>query len=587
MKSRLFYKIFISYVVIILIAVGVLGLLFANQLKRDLIEEIKSNQIAHTRIMIFLSKYEIEKQILFLADISHSRVTLIGASGWPIADSERNINEMENHLNRSEIQEARIKGQGEAIRYSHTLGVDMLYIAFPIKEGSEIKYYIRLAQPLFEVKRYVDQQNRYIFRSMLIVIIPFLIIAFIFSRKFIVPIQKVEQFTHKVCKGELPGTLLVESNDEVGQLAENINRMVLEHQEKIRSAHEEKGKLESAFASMTEGVLVLDDQNRIELVNKSLKDILGKEYTTDIVNKTPIEAFRSVALEDALNHFRESRTPVFQEITFGDENPVILDVTISAVHGLSGGAEKTMMVFHDVTRLKKLERIREDFVVNVTHEIKTPLTAIIGFIETLQQGVPDEKEPAVRFLRIISENAYRLNRLVDDLLTLSSIELGEVKLRLEGVSLGVVMKSVLPVVEAKAAEKFLTIDEKIPEGLPLILADRDKASQVLLNILDNAVKFTPDGGRISIMASDDGKSFVIIKIIDTGVGIPKSEIPRLGERFYRVDKTRARELGGTGLGLSIVKHLMRVHHGSMEIESQIGKGTTVSLYFPIYQKFAA
>jgi two-component system phosphate regulon sensor histidine kinase PhoR len=363
--------------------------------------------------------------------------------------------------------------------------------------------------------------------------------------------------------------------------------MVEEHQEKIRFAHEEKGKLESAFVSMTEGVIVLDGQNRIEMINKSLKDILGNEYTTNIINKTPIEAFRSIELKDALDRFRETGTTVFQEITFGDENPIILGVIISAIHGLSGREEKTMMVFHDVTRLKKLEKIREDFVANVTHEIKTPLTAIIGFIETLQGGGVDEKVTANKFLQIIFENAHRLNRLVDDLLILSNIELGEMKLRLEGISLGDVIENVLPVFEAKAAEKSLTVDKHIPEGLPLILADRDKIAQILLNILDNAVKFTPDGGRVSISASEDGRGSVVVKIVDTGIGIPKSEIPRLGERFYRVDKTRSRELGGTGLGLSIVKHLMKAHQGNLEIESRLGAGTTVFLYFPIFRALIA
>jgi len=583
LKSRLFYKIFISYIVIIFIVIAAMGLMFARQVKSELIEEIKNELMGDARIIAFLSKSEIERKLSSLADISRSRVTLIGATGWVLADSEQNVTEMDNHLNRSEIQEARIKGEGEAIRYSHTLDVDMLYVAFTIREGTELKGYIRLARPLFEVKKSIDQLYGKIYKIILIIIIPSFLIALLFSMKLVSPILKVESFTRKVCNKEPPGTLLIEANNEIGRLAKNINSMVLEHQEQIRFAHEEKGKLESAFASMTEGVLVLDSRNRVEFLNKGLKDILGKKYITDIINKTPLEAFLNAELEDALDRFRVKRTPVSQEVTFGDESPLIMDVTISAIHGPAGAEEKTMMVFHDVTRLKKLEKIHEDFVANVTHEIKTPLTAIIGFIETLQGGAIDEKENARKFLKIISENAHRLDRLVDDLLILSSIELGEMKLRLEGVSLGVVIENVLPVFETKAAEKSLTIDKDIPERLPLILADRDRVSQILLNILDNAVKFTPNGGQVTITASDDGKGSVVVKVIDTGIGIPKSEIPRLGERFYRVDKTRSRERGGTGLGLSIVKHLMKAHHGNIEIESQMGKGATVLLYFPIYR----
>lgn len=583
MKSRLFYKILISYVVIILFAVIITGMISAGQIKDELIEKIKTDLTSQIRIIALLSKGEIEKQIHSLADISHSRVTLIGASGWVLADSEREVMKMDNHLNRSEVQEARIKGQGGAIRFSRTLGVDMLYVAITIRENSEIGGYIRLARPLYDVKKSVDQLYSHIFQNVLIVAISSLLIALLFSRKIMGPIEKVEQFTQKVCRGELPGTLLVESNDEIGRLAKNINCMVGEHRERIRSVYEEKGKLESAFASMTEGVLVLDGQDRIELINSGLKNILIDEYTTDIIGKTPLEAFRNVELEDALDRFRETRTPVFEEIAFGEENPIILDVTISAVHGLPEGEIKTMMVFHDVTRLKRLEKMREDFVANVTHEIRTPLTAIIGFIDTLQGGALDEKETAKKFLQIISENAHRLSRLVDDLITLSSIELGEMKLQFEGVSVAEIVRNALPVFEAKTAAKSLIIDTHIPDGLPLIHADRDKVVQIIVNILDNAVKFTLDGGKISVAASEDGRGYVVIEVSDTGIGIPKMEIPRLGERFYRVDKTRSRDLGGTGLGLSIVKHLLKAHQGSMEIDSQVGSGTTVSLYFLIYR----
>jgi two-component system phosphate regulon sensor histidine kinase PhoR len=584
LKSRLFYKILISYVVIILFSVIVVGIMSARQIKDALIQEIKTDLTAQVRIIALLSKSEIEKQILSLADTSRSRVTLIGASGWVLADSEREVIKMDNHLNRPEVQEARLKGQGEAIRYSRTLGVDMLFIAIAIREGSEINGYIRVARPLYEVKKSVDQLYSNIVQNILIVVISSLLIAFLFSRKIMAPIEKVEQFTQKVCRDELPGTLLVESNDEIGRLAKNINCMVLEHQEKIRSVYEEKGKLESTFASMTEGVLVLDSQDRIELMNSGLKNILRDEYTPDVIGKTPLEAFRNVELEDAFNRFRETRKPVFEEITFGDENPIILDVTISAIHGLPAGEEKTMMVFHDVTRLKRLEKMREDFVANVTHEIKTPLTAIIGFIDTLQGGALDEKETARKFLQIISENARRLDRLVDGLITLSNIELGEVQMLFEGVAVAEIIRNALPVFEAKAADRSLTIDTHISGDLTLIHADRDKIVQIIVNILDNAVKFTPDGGKISVSAFEDGKGSIVIEVSDTGIGIPKSEIPRLGERFYRADKTRSRELGGTGLGLSIVKHLLKAHQGSMEINSQIGKGTTVSLYFPTFRE---
>ncbi len=558
-----------------------MGLMYARQVKTELIDEIKNDLIAQARIAVLLEIGDIERKLSHLADISRSRVTLIEASGRVKADSEKDLAQMDTHLNRPEIQEARIKGKGEAIRYSRTLGVDMLYVALPVTEGSGVTGYIRFARPLFEVKKSVDQQYAYIYKCLLIAIIPSLIIAFLLARKLISPIEKVISYTHKVCSGEASGTLLIESNDDIGQLERDINRLVQDEQERVRIADEEKAKLEAAFASMAEGVLVINNQNRIEFLNESLKEMLGKEGITDILDKTPLEAFRNVELQDAIALFKDSGGPVLREIGLGQDMPIILDVTISTVQGLPADEQKTMMVFHDVTRLKKLEKVREDFVANVTHEIKTPLTAIIGFIETLEAGAIKEEATAKRFLHIISENAHRLGRLVDDLLILSSIELGEMVLRFESVSIANVIDSVLPMFETKMAEKSLIIDKRISSELPIIWADRDKLAQILVNILDNAVKFTPSGGNISIFAGKDDTGSVVVKVTDTGIGIQKSEIPRLGERFYRADKTRSRELGGTGLGLSIVKHLMKAHKGSIDIESQVGKGTTVSLAFPI------
>ncbi|MGZ3579196.1 MAG: ATP-binding protein [Syntrophales bacterium] len=580
MKNRLLYRILVSYVVLILFITIVMGLMYARQIKTELIDGIKNDLIAQARIVALLGIGDIERKLSHLADISRSRVTVIDVSGRVKADSEKKLAEMDSHLNRPEIQQARIKGQGDAIRYSRTLGVDMLYTAFPVVEGSETTGYIRFARPLFEVKKSLDQQYAYIYKCILIAIIPSLIIAFLLARRLISPIEKVISYTHKVCSGESLGTLLVESDDDVGQLEKDINHLVLEQQERVRVADEEKAKLEAAFASMTEGVLVINDQNRIEFLNRSLKEILENEGITDILDKTPLEAFRNVELQDALDLFKDAGGPVLREISLGQEAPNILGVTISAVHGLPEGKQKTMMVFHDVTRLKKLEKIREDFVANVTHEIKTPLTAIIGFIETLEAGAIKEEDTAKKFLSIISENAHRLGRLVDDLLVLSSIELGEMKLRFENVAIADAIDNVLSMFETKASNKSLAIDKRISDGLPLIWGDKDKMVQILVNIVDNAVKFTPSGGKISVEALQDEKGFVLVKVIDTGMGIQKMDIPRLGERFYRADKARSRELGGTGLGLSIVKHLMKAHSGGIDIESQVGRGTTVSLSFP-------
>ncbi|MBP8985416.1 MAG: PAS domain-containing protein [Syntrophobacterales bacterium] len=578
MRSRLFYKVFATYLVVTVTSVFVVSLLVGREVKKSSTKSVEEELTACARVVDLSMGKDMETKVDRLASASRSRVTLIDALGNVIVDSERAAAGMENHLNRPEIQEARVKGKGSAVRFSSTVGVDMLYVAVPIKEGG----YVRLARPLYEVKQSIDNIYRSFFTAILLVIPLSLLAAFVFSYRLTSPIKAMEVFTEKLRRGEVSGSLLVKTTDEVKQLADNINYLVAELQEKIRVANEEKGKLVAAFASMTEGVLILDGEGRIEVYNRALREMFSPRYG-DVQGKTLIEAFRNVDLQNAFDRFKKTGGPVTEEVTMGTLDPAILDVSISSIPGEA----KTMIVFHDVTRLKKLEKMRVDFVANVTHEIRTPLTAILGFIETLQEGAIEQEETAKKFLEIISRHARRLNRLVEDLLTLSNIELGEMKFFFESVSLSGVVENVLPVVAARAEEKKITIVKEIPEGLPPVRADRDRLVQILLNILDNAVKFTPASGKITLSAAVEGDDYVLIRVEDTGIGVPVDEIPRLGERFYRVDKTRSREMGGTGLGLSIVKHLMAAHGGRMEIESHLGKGTIVSLLFPIMKEPAS
>jgi len=582
MKIRLFYKIFGTYLIILAMAMAVMHFFVGQQIKSGLEGQIERELLTHARIIDLSSRSEIEGRIFQLAKISQSRVTLIDNNGRVLADSDEEASRMDDHVDRPEIQEAKVRGTGRSLRYSDTLGEEMIYIALAVRERGGITGYIRLARPLVEVRKITEAFNRILFNSFLLITISSLFVAFLFSYKLSSPIREMEQFTDRLRKGEGPGTLIIDSSDEMGQLAKNINYLVEELRSQIKCANEEKGKVEAAFASAIEGVIILNSQDRVESMNRSMKGMVGDQYG-DILNKTPIEAFRNIELQKALDRFKATGKPVSEEIILGGEAPVILDVSITSIPEVTAGEEKTMLVFHDVTRLKKLEQVRVDFVANVTHEIKTPLTAILGYIETLEAGAIEDRETAGEFLKTISRHAQRLNRLLEDLLTLSNIELGEMKFQFEGVALGGVIEGVFNIMELKAREKKLSIEKNIPETLSLLRADRDRMTQIVLNVLDNAVKFTPEGGTVRIEASETGRDEVVVRITDTGIGVPRDEVERLGERFYRVDKTRSRELGGTGLGLSIVKHFMLAHRGRMEIESQLGRGTTVSLHFPIWR----
>ncbi|MFH1912612.1 MAG: ATP-binding protein [Pseudomonadota bacterium] len=584
MKIRLFYKFFAAFLTIGILTVVIAGFLIERQLKSGLIRWIEDEMTVEAHIIALMPMEEIIRRAVELAERSRSRLTLIDAAGRVLTDSDRSDDaEMESHLNRSEIQEARLKGKGVSIRYSHSLKMNMLYVAFPLGEQKRPKGYIRLSRSLMEVTGAIDRVRQPILRDLFLIVFCSLVLALMFSVRAISPIRKLAAFTEKARTGKISGKIRIESRDEIGALAENINAMVDVLQEKIRIADEERRQLQSVFAGMAEGIMVLDKEGRIETLNRGMEELIGSRIG-ELYGRTILDAFRNVQLQDALERFRATGETVFQEITLGEENPVVLDATISAIQDETDGVQKTMLVFHDVTRLKKLERIRTDFVANVTHEIRTPLTAIIGFVETLQQGAVDDRQKARTFLKTIHENAQRLNRLVDGLLTLSGIEMGETNLRPERLAMGDVLDHALAVVATRVAEKKLTIIKEIPKALPPVRADRDRLVQILLNILDNAVKFTPAEGTITVTALPSTDVYLTVRIADTGVGIPKGEIPRLGERFYRADKTRSREPGGTGLGLSIVKHLMKMHQGRMSIDSSLGHGTTVSLQFPIFQE---
>lgn len=583
MKIRLFYKLFATFLAIGVLAVAAAGWLIEHQLRSGLTRWIEGDLTSHARIITLMPPEDIRRNHRSLAERSRARLTLVDAAGRVTVDSDPQARNTGNHLHRTEIEEARLKGMGTAIRYSRTLRTDMLYVALPLTRGAAIAGYVRLARPLSAVENSVNEFRSSILYILLLILMLSMLIALAFSLRIVSPIWEMLEFTEKVRHGRIPGRLLIESRDEIGELADHLNEMVSTLQEKIRIADAERGKLASAFAGMAEGVLVLDDRHRIESVNRGLEEML-RLTSGELAGKTLLESFRNLALQDAWERFRKTGSTVFEEIALGEERPLILDVTISAIEGAADEARKTMLVFHDVTRLKKLERIRADFVANVTHEIKTPLTAIIGFVETLQAGAVENRDTTLRFLAILHEHALRLNRLLEDLLTLSAIEMGDTPLHLETLKMADAVDAALTILDVRLQEKNLSLSKDIPPDLPPIRADRDRLAQILLNVLDNAVKFTPPGGALAVTAATGDGGEVVLRIADTGVGIPRGEIPRLGERFYRVDRTRSRELGGTGLGLSIVKHLMMAHGGRMQIDSTLGHGTTVSLYFQTWKE---
>ncbi|MBW6486968.1 MAG: PAS domain-containing protein [Syntrophobacterales bacterium] len=581
MKSHLSSKFLISFLVVGIVVFATASIWLQSELKKELLVRFEEELTAEAGIIATMPVAKIRANAEKLSRLARARLTLIDAEGKVLADTLSSPGKMESHLNRSEIQEARLRGKGEASRYSSTLQEKMFYVAVPL--ASETPGYVRLARPVTEVALLADAKGRMFLGILLAIIIIYLLTSAYLTVRLLSPIRRLILFTGRVRAGDFSGSLLVKAPDDIGELAGNIKEMVEYLRERLMRAEEARHKLEAVFAGMEEGVMLLDAEGRIESLNRSMEMMIARPQE-EAIGKTLIEVLRNAGLHDALKRFRETGESVCEEIAIGDEHPVVMSVTIAALNSETGGGQKMLLAFNDVTRLKGLERIRTDFIANVTHEIRTPLTAIIGFAETLRQGALENREMAGRFIDTIRENAERLNRLVDDLTTLSVLELGEARLQREGLSLAEEVKRALLVTGGRAGQKGLAMRMDIPQDLPLIFADRDRLTQILINIIDNALKFTPEGGIISLTALPEGDDFLALIVADTGPGIPEAELPRLGERFYRADKTRSRKLGGTGLGLSIVKHLMKAHGGRMNIQSAPGKGTTVSLSFPVFRK---
>lgn len=417
------------------------------------------------------------------------------------------------------------------------------------------------------------------------------------TRKIKRDIDEIVEFSKSIASGNLDRRLSIRERGKLNDLAENLNIMAAGLKHKLKEDEEVKHRTEAILRSMSDGLLLVDTEGMIVLANPGFKKLLAVDG--EIEGKPFMEVLRNAELQDVMNRAREDKKTISHEIEVAYPKELHLMTTAVPVYSLQEEVTGVVLALHNITRLKQLEEMRKDFVANVSHEIKTPITAIKGFAETLLEGAIDDKENATKFLETIKNHSERLNSLVDDLLTLSKIELGGITIEKQPTDISNVIDTVFTTLRENARNKGLYLKKSIPEGTPKVPADRDKLVQILLNLVDNGIKFTEDGGvtvkvrslRLHPEAQPEGfkvqsetevvdsplGDFVEISVEDTGIGIPKKHIQRLGERFYRVDNTRSRELGGTGLGLAIVKHLTKAHGWNMEIESAPGMGTKVKL----------
>lgn len=363
------------------------------------------------------------------------------------------------------------------------------------------------------------------------------------------------------------------ANPTLDRIAQDIVSVMDLTRERRDFAEQERQRLEAILRGMSDGVLMVDIRGRVVLANRAFRKLL--RITEDIEKKQIMEVLRNAEVLDLFNRTLDTWDIVTAEITVSraDKDLYLIATAVPIYSGDS--VSGTVITLHDITRLKMLEEMRKDFVANVSHEIKTPITAINGFAETLLDGAIDDRENATRFLSMIKNHSERLNSLVDDLLTLSRIELGDIIVSKSEVKLDEVVDTVFNILQDKADKKGLYLKKAFLASAAVIFADRDRLVQILLNLVDNGIKFTDKGGiTVGLEMLDDAQALFVE---DTGIGVPSSHLPRLGERFYRVDRARSREMGGTGLGLAIVKHLAKAHDWEMGFESTPGKGTRVKL----------
>jgi two-component system phosphate regulon sensor histidine kinase PhoR len=513
-----------------------------------------------------------------LAQATRCRVTLIDRSGAVLADSDvetPRLASLENHAGRPEVREALEGRSSYSMRWSSTLGEDLLYAAAPIAAGAGVA---RVAMPLTEVRKRVNETRQAIAYVSLGMLFLAVVAVFWLSRSVTRPVDEMSRVANKLTEADYSVRVRNLGNDELGQLGRTLNLLAGKIQATVTELSREKSQLSTILSHIVEAVIAISADGRVMAVNPSFSALFGLDAEA-AAGKPSIEAVRHAPLNALLTAvLRERRAHVEEVSVFTPEERLFEAQAVPlSEEGRPAGA---LLVLHDITRLRRLEQVRREFVANVSHELRTPLASIKGFAETLRDGAVDDTAHRMEFIEAIEKDAERLTALVDDLLDLSAIESGQRRLALEPVSIIEEARKAAAGLQPLAKRSGVTIKIEDASDLPPVQSDRAQLGQVLRNLLDNAVKFNRTGGTVTVTATVSGAQMVL-SVSDTGTGIPPEDLPRLFERFYRVDKARSREIGGTGLGLSIVKHIAESHGGSVEVLSRLGEGSIFRVRLPL------
>lgn len=506
-----------------------------------------------------------------------ARVTIIALEGQVLGDSSLTPAELEgveNHRERPEVLEAMAQGRGSSVRYSSTLQQRMMYVAVPFLRQGVRAGVVRAAFPLVQVEHAVTQLRMVLFVASLLALVVAGLVSTLATRRITQTLRQLAQTAGRMVDGELGERTRTPGHDEIATLGKSLDHLAGSLSKALAQLKSERDLLGDILAGMQEGVLVLDRDAHVIHANPALRAMLL--LGSDCIGNPLLDVIRNADLVEILWRARDSASAASGEVELTGIKPRRLMVQVSPLQ--SGGTGDLLMVLVDVTQLRQLESIRKDFVANASHELRTPVASMRSAAETLR-GAMSDPEASQAFLEIIERNAGRLHQLVEDLLDLSRIESREFRLQIEGVDLGHFADQMAKAYKRLAKDKQINlVTDEAPSGL-LAMADRKALEQVLGNLLDNAVKYCPPGSTVRIHAHPEGER-IRLEVEDTGPGIPPQHLPRLFERFYRVDASRSRELGGTGLGLAIVKHLVEAMGGGVSVESEPGKGSTFSFTLP-------
>lgn len=512
---------------------------------------------------------------------SHSdiRITVVLSSGMVAGDTQRDPHNMENHGERPEIYTALRGNTGNSVRHSATLDERMLYVAVPVEKEEKIVAVVRTAISLTVIDKIFESIH---YRIVWVgVLVAFLAagISFWVSRRLSLPLERMKQGAELFAKGELNHRLHIPRAEEMASLAIAMNQMANHLDERIKSVISHRNELEAVLTSMKEGVIAFDLEERILSINQAAAAMFNKD-PWEMESRSIQETIRNPQLQKFTKNALTNGDGLECDIVLYQDKERILNVHSTPLLDSKEARIGILVVLNDVTRLRHLENMRRDFVANVSHEIKTPLTAIQGFVETLLLESEDIPENLRRFLFIIDRHVQRLVAIIEDLLKLSRIERdGERKeIVLADTPVADVVRTAIQILESRAAEKNIRVDFQCEDSLSVEM-ESPLIEQALVNLLDNAIKYSEQNSSVEVRGIDRG-SEVHISICDQGIGIEKEHLPRLFERFYRVDKARSRKLGGTGLGLAIVKHIVQAHNGKVDVFSSPGKGSTFTLILP-------